>query len=278
MERSPERKTNGDALPEREPAGAAEAARTLRRFFVPPEDAGEDTVYFRGDLARHMGGVLRMRPGMRVAACTGDGAVRLVELERFGREEIAGRVVACSAQQPDAAVQVTLYQGMPKGDKLEQIIQKCTELGVYALFPVQTQRSVARLAEERAAKKTARWQKIAREASQQARRLQVPQIGPCLSWQELLQCLERRAAAGELCVVLWEEETALGLRTLLRGTPAPRAVSLLVGPEGGLAPEEVAQLRKLGVRSAGLGPRILRTETAGPAALAMLLYEYGDLG
>lgn len=269
---------NGAERTEQAAQQAAAKVRSLRRFFVPPEAIEGDTVYFRGELARHIGGVLRMRAGERVAVCTGDGAVRVTELARFDRDEIVGRVVDTLARQEDTAVRVTLYQGMPKGDKLELIVQKCTELGVSAVVPVEMRRSVARLDGGKADKKTERWQKIAQEASQQSKRLQTPQVGPYLRWNDFVRRAAQEMQAGGLCVVLWEDEETLGLRALLRESAPPEQISLVVGPEGGLAPEEVAQLRALGARSASLGPRVLRTETAGLAALSMVLYEYGELG
>ena len=178
--------------------------------------------------------------------------------------------------QTETDVELILYQGMPKGDKLELIIQKCTELGVSAVVPVETARSIVHLDSNKAAKKIERWQKIAQEASQQSKRIQVPQIGPYLQWKQFLQQIQREDG---LTIVFWEDEQTQGLKALLRNqTEKPKCIQLIVGPEGGLAEDEVEQLRQLGVVSASLGKRILRTETAGMAGIAMVLYEYDELG
>lgn len=248
----------------------------MRRFFVAPEAVQGDTVLFDGQLAHHMGKVLRLAAGQQVTVCTGDGAAYVVELEQFSKTAVSGRILERLEDQQETAVQVVLYQGMPKGDKLELIIQKCTELGVSAVIPVETSRSVARLDGGKAAKKAERWQKIALEASQQSKRVQAPTIGPYLQWKPFLQQLQQDDG---LTVVFWEDEQTQGLRQLLEQLPqTPQRVNLVVGPEGGLSAEEVAQLRQAGAVSASLGKRILRTETAAMVGVGLVLYQFAQLG
>lgn len=248
----------------------------MRRFFVAPEAVQGNTVVFDKELAHHMGNVLRLTAGEQVSVCTGDGAVFLVELEQFTKESVNGTILERLTDQQDTTVQVTLYQGMPKGDKLEFIIQKCTELGVRAIVPVETSRSVVHLDGNKAEKKTERWQKIAQEASQQSKRIQVPQIGPYLQWKPFLQQLQEKDA---LTIVFWEDEQTQSLKHLLKNvSQQPEKINLIVGPEGGLSEDEILQLRAAGAVSASLGKRILRTETAGLAGISMILYEYNDLG
>lgn len=247
----------------------------MRRFFVTPEAVQDDIVIFDAELARHMGKVLRLSVGEQVTVSTGDGTAYLVELDRFEKNSVTGRVVERMDNLRETEIDVVLYQGMPKGDKLELIIQKCTELGVHAVIPVETGRSVVHLDSAKAVKKLDRWQKIAQEAGQQSKRVQVPMVGPYYNWKQMLKELEQ---ADGLTIVFWEDEQTQSLKALLRNqAQKPKRINLIVGPEGGLSEEEVEQLRALGAVSASLGKRILRTETAGMAGLSMIMYEFDEL-
>ena len=247
----------------------------MRRFFVTPEAVQENMVQFDAELARHMGKVLRLTAGEQVTVCTGDGSAYLVELEQFSKDAVTGRILEQMDNLQETAVEVVLYQGMPKGDKLELIIQKCTELGVNQVIPVETGRSVVHLDGNKVGKKLERWQKIAQEASQQSKRVQVPTVGPYYNWKQMLKALEE---AEGLTIVFWEDEQTQSLKALLRSQAAkPQRINLVVGPEGGLSEDEVAQLRDLGAVSASLGKRILRTETAGMAGISMIMYELDEL-
>ena len=247
----------------------------MRRFFVTPEAVQEDTVVFDAELARHMGKVLRLSSGEQVTVSTGDGTAYLVQLDNFEKDSVTGHILERMENLQETELKVVLYQGMPKGDKLELIIQKCTELGVGAVVPVETSRSVVHLDSSKASKKLDRWQKIAQEASQQSKRVQVPMIGPYYNWKQLLKELEQ---AEGLTIVFWEDEQTQSLKALLRSqAEKPQRINLVVGPEGGLSEEEVEQLRALGAVSASLGKRILRTETAGMTGISMIMYEFDEL-
>lgn len=247
----------------------------MRRFFIAPDGVQQDTVVFDAELAHHMGTVLRLMPGEQVTVCTGDGMAYVVELEQFTKDSVTGRIIERLENQTETDVQIVLYQGMPKGDKLELIVQKCTELGVSAVIPVETSRSIVHLDGSKAAKKLERWQKIAQEASQQSKRVQVPTVGPYLSWK---QCLQQLREQDGLTIVFWEDEQTKSLKTMLRSQEQkPARINLIVGPEGGLSEAEVQQLREIGAVSVSLGKRILRTETAGMAGIAIVMYEYDEL-
>ena len=247
----------------------------MRRFFVAPEAVQDDIVQFDAELARHMGKVLRLTAGEQVTVSTGDGTAYLVELTEFQKDAVTGRILERMENLQETAIEVVLFQGMPKGDKLELIIQKCTELGVSAVVPVETSRSVVHLDSGKAAKKLERWQKIAQEASQQSKRVQVPTVGPYYNWKQFLQHLSEQNG---LTIVFWEDEQTQSLKAFLRSqAKKPQRINLVVGPEGGLSEEEVEQLRALGAVSASLGKRILRTETAGMAGISMVMYEFDEL-
>lgn len=247
----------------------------MRRFFVAPEAIKDDQLTIEGELSHHISRVLRMNVGEEAEFASGDGRLFVGRLAAITKTQILVALLREEEAPADTTIQITLYQGLPKGDKLELIIQKCTELGAARFVPVVTKRSVVRLDEAKGAKKAERWQKIAQEASQQCKRLAVPEVSAPLSWQQFMNNLPPE----ELTLVLWEDEATQGLRNFLQShDPLPARINLLVGPEGGLEEAEVAQLKKLGAQSISLGARILRTETAGLAAIAMVLYQSGDLG
>lgn len=244
-------------------------------FFVAPAAVGEGQVRLDPEQTHHLLDVLRARPGDRFTAVCA-GVAYLAELTVTGQRQAVGRLLSADPLQQEPAVAVTLFQGLPKGDKLEWIIQKCTELGAVALVPVTTERTVARVPADKEMSRVERWQRIAREAAEQSHRGAVPQVGRPETWPAAVA----RARAFDLSLVLWEGLAAagagVGLREVLAARPFPATVALYVGPEGGLAAAEVQQAEAAGARAIRLGPRILRTETAALAALAALLYAAGD--
>ena len=167
-------------------------------------------------------------------------------------------------------MRVTLYQGVPKGDKMEYIVQKCTEAGVSRIVPVNMPRCVARLSADDE-KKRVRWQRIAREAAKQAFRASVPEITPPVSISELPGLLSGHA----LALVPWEEAQSGTLRTLI--TPDTHDLAIVIGPEGGMSDEDIAPMLAAGARTVTLGPRIFRTETAGLAAIVAAMTMSGNL-
>ena len=171
---------------------------------------------------------------------------------------------------PEPSIKITLYQGIPKGEKMDYITQKCTEAGISRIVPVTFSRCVARWEGKDAAKKQARFQRIAAEAAKQSGRALIPEISMPLSLKQV--CAE--LAQFELALVPWEEERGSGIRAKWRGE---KRVALVIGPEGGIAPEEMAQMKAAGAASVTLGPRIFRTETAGLAAAVSLLTISGDM-
>ncbi len=244
----------------------------MRRFRVEPDPGGGSRVLFELTDAHHLARVLRLGPGDLVQALDGRGhdvTVRLVQVDAQGA---AGVVVAGSARRTESPVELTLAQGIPKGDKLERIIGMATELGVQRVVPLLTARTIARPDPGRWPHRLERCRRVAREAAKQSGRAVVPEIDSPRSLEEWLAA--SRPAGLLLC--LWEGEAA-GLTAVLPAGGVERA-SVVVGPEGGLSEAEVAELRAAGAVVAGLGPRILRTETAGPVALALLQSRYGDLG
>lgn len=244
----------------------------MRRFAIAPERVVDGRVTFDALETRHLARVLRLGPGDTVVASDGAGHDYTVRLDAV-RPRATGVVVGVAEAAGESPLAVTLVQGLPKGDKLETIVRAATELGVARVVPALAARTVVRLGERQAAARLTRWQRVAREAAKQCGRRVVPDVTPP---RALADCLDE-ARDADLALCLWEGDAA-PLATALTEAPRPRRVAVLVGPEGGLDGREVAAARARGWRVVGLGARILRTETAGPAILAILQSRWGDLG
>ena len=227
--------------------------------------------------ARHARDVLRLRAGDRFILC--DGAMRDHECEivSLSREGAIARVVSVSDNMAEPVYDAILYQGLPKGDKMDEIVRKCVELGVTRVVPVACARSITQwaAADRGMNAKIERLQRIAREAAKQCGRGRVPEILPPIPFSEAV----RDATMADFAFLPWENERETSIRSLLEefraqkelGSTSPRPViAFLIGPEGGFEAGEVAAALGAGIRPVTLGRRILRTETAGPAVLAMM--------
>ncbi|MBI4279095.1 MAG: 16S rRNA (uracil(1498)-N(3))-methyltransferase [Armatimonadetes bacterium] len=243
------------------------ALHRLHRFLVTPGHVQGDRLRLAGPEARHAAVVLRLRAGDHLLAFDGRTTEYLVEVERCGPAEVTGRILEARPAGGTLAVHLTLVQGLAKGAKMDAIVRMGTELGVAAFIPVAAARSVARA---EAAGRVERWRRIAREASKQAHRTAIPEVHEICSFEEAL----RQIAGCDLCLMPWEEERGQTIGQALAGRRAAARVALIIGPEGGFAAEEVAQAKAAGVTTVSLGPLIFRTETAGPAAVAMVMYEF----
>ncbi|AJE04584.1 16S rRNA (uracil(1498)-N(3))-methyltransferase [Geobacter pickeringii] len=247
----------------------------MRRFILPGADLSGEAVEVRGDLFRHMAKVLRLKIDTSVQLADGCGIECSGVIREIGRESLLVAIMQRRATAPPAAApRITLYQGLPKGDKMELILQKCTELGVSEVVPFPAVRSVSRVAREREAEKLRRWQRVAEEASRQAGRPLVPTVRYAADGMKGVAA----EADHDLRLLLWEGEQITGLRETLSARPLPASIAVIVGPEGGITPEEAELAREKGFIPVTLGQRILRTETAGIALVAILQYLFGDLG
>lgn len=240
----------------------------MPRFFTG--QVNRERALIVGEDARHIALALRMKAGERLTVCDADGQDYQCVIERISPEQVELRVeeVAPSAGEP--GVWITLYQALPKGDKLELIVQKAVELGASAIVPVLTSRCVSRPDEKSFAKKRERLQKIALEAAGQSGRGMVPEVRPLLPYPA---ALDEMAKSG--CPVLFYERATRPLGEVL--APRPPVLSLLVGAEGGFSPQEAEQAAAAGLAVCTMGPRILRCETAPLYALSAIGYTYENM-
>jgi len=258
----------------------------MQRYFVDPVQITEQQVVLTGDDARHLGAVMRAKPGDAFIACDGQGRNVLAKIESIDREAIRANIVQVLPTSAEMTWRVTVAQSLPKGDKLETVIQKGTEAGAFAFQPFLSRRTVVQYDARKEAKRAERWRKIAKEAAEQSHRSIVPEVRSVCDWKKLLSGF----SAYDLVLWCYEEEgrAGKGLRRTLaefRKGQGGRAagdrlpsVLLVVGPEGGFAPEEAEAAAASGAVPIGLGGRILRTETAALYALACIAYESGELG
>jgi 16S rRNA (uracil1498-N3)-methyltransferase len=242
------------------------------RLFVPlPPVPGSDVV-LTAERRHYLVHVLRLAEGSSLEVFDGTG--RAFDARVLSVDARQVRLELSPARNTPPRRAVSVLQGLPKGDKLEWVLQKGTELGASAFYPVATARSVVKLEPKRAEERTARWTKIVEEAARQCRRNDVPKVHTPRPLLEAARSLE----PGTVLLVLDEEETAVPLSEAFRSCAPQAPVALVVGPEGGLAREEIAGLVALGARGVSLGARILRTETAALAALAVMAHLDGELG
>ncbi|PWG61995.1 16S rRNA (uracil(1498)-N(3))-methyltransferase [Sediminicurvatus halobius] len=210
----------------------------------------------------------RLKPGAELALFDGRGGEYRAVLLALGRREAQVRVEAHDPREAESPLQLTLLQGVSKGERMDFAVQKAVELGVSRIVPVLTARSVVRLDDRRAGRRQRHWQAVAASACEQCGRNRVPAIA---TPAPLAAALAEGAGA---CGLVLDPGSETGVAAL----PARPAYTLLVGPEGGLAPEEIAEAARAGFTRLRLGPRVLRTETAAVAALATLQLRFGDLG
>jgi 16S rRNA (uracil1498-N3)-methyltransferase len=244
----------------------------VTRFHLARDAVHGDRVIFDAAAAHHLGRVLRAAAGDLVQAVDADGALLSVSLTTIAPRAAEGVIVARARLETESPLRLTLAQAVPKGDKMEGIVRMTTELGVCRVIPLLTERTVVRPEPDRWAARLTRWQRVAREAAQQSGRAAVPEITP----PRALSGWRPDAEADGLLICFWEEEPR-GLEGRLPAGPCA-AATVIVGPEGGLTAAEVGGLIDAGALVAGLGPRALRTETAGAVAVALLQARYGDLG
>lgn len=247
---------------------------SVRRFMVHSSCIRDGYAVVEGDLHNHIARVLRLGIGAFVQLTDENGVVYggTITLVAKSKLEMAVSVMTVSAESHDSAPKITICQALPKGDRIDLILQKCTELGAHDFCLFGGRRSVARVREEQRAGKLERWKRITSEAARQCGRTDVPPV----SWRS--SALDAAADAGQqLRLILWEDEREHSLKQTLTAREKPTSVVVAIGPEGGFDPLEVEQFICQGFQPVSLGSRILRTETASIAILAVMQYMWDGM-
>lgn len=241
----------------------------MYRFFVEKEQIGEKMIRIVGSDVNHIRNVLRMKPGEEILISDGEKKEYHCEIKTLDPEYVEAGIMFVKEEGLELPSKVYLFQGLPKNDKMELIIQKAVELGVYAVVPVATKRAVVKLDDKKEAKKLTRWQSISESAAKQAKRLIIPEVMPVMSFKEAVafsQTMDVRLMPYELA------ENMAYTRQVLSQIKPGQNIGIFIGPEGGFAEEEVELALNSRMETITLGKRILRTETAGMTVLSILMY------
>ena len=246
----------------------------MYQFFVEPSQIQGNKIIITGKDVNHIRKVLRMKPGEEISVKNGseDKEYRC-GIEELGEEEIICELRFIKEEGVELPSKIYLFQGLPKADKMELIIQKAVELGVYEVIPVASKRAVVKLDEKKAKSKVQRWQGIAQAAAKQSKRGIIPRVQEVMSFEEAAQ-YSRRAQVGLIPYELAEEngQNMQKTKAIIGSIKPGEDVAVFIGPEGGFAREEIQEALGEGLVPITLGKRILRTETAGMAVLAILMY------
>lgn len=252
----------------------------MRRFFTEPDniDLNNSTLTIIDD-AVHISKVLRMECGDKIIVFDGTGYEYEAELINIEKEKSTANILERSLSELEPEIKVTLFQGIPKSDKLEIIVQKAVELGVHDIVPVKTTRSVAKIADDKKGQqKIERLNKISKEAAKQCGRGLVPKVSMPVTFNVMAESLKNF----DLSIMFYEElghDGRKNLKDILRANKDAVSIAVLIGPEGGFSPSEAETIQNMDGKMfcAGLGKRILRTETAGSTALSVIMYEKDEI-
>ncbi|HFE37198.1 MAG TPA: 16S rRNA (uracil(1498)-N(3))-methyltransferase [Gammaproteobacteria bacterium] len=240
------------------------------RFYVPIELAVGVSCQIPVEKARHMIQVLRLPVGTKVILFNGDGCEYSALLTEVKKKAVIVNILSSKTENRESPLTIHLLQGLSKGERMDFVIQKCTELGVASICPVITARNTVKLNHTRLAKKHTHWQKIIHAACEQSGRNTLPELQQTTNFEAIV----RTYATNNVLKLILQPEAGMALRQIPQN---PSTVVLLVGAEGGFAPEELALAAQHGFTSLSFGPRILRTETAGLAATAGVQAKWGDI-
>ena len=242
----------------------------MPKFFFDSSKIQDGVVALEGENARHLLKVLRVKVGDGLILCDGEAFDYDATVKSISKDSLEVYLIKKYENSSEPRTKITLFQGLPKGDKLSYIVEKAVEAGIYEITPVLMKRSVARSDKIEFAKKAARFQKIAESAAKQSNRGIIPQINGLHSLGEAIAGRE----SFDLLLMPYECERDQTLKKVLRCWPNADKIAVFIGPEGGFDQEEADTLIKAGFHPVSLGPRILRTETAGIASIFEILYEY----
>lgn len=241
----------------------------MYRFFVDESQISEDSIVITGQDVNHIKNVLRMKLGETVLVSNGQDREYTCVLAEITDDEVIAKIEDVDGPARELPVKVTLFQALPKGDKMETVIQKMVELGAHEIVPVSTKRCIVKLDAKKAVAKTKRWNAISESAAKQSKRGIVPNVAEPVTYKQALE----QASKLDMILIPYEEAEDMGHTRKIIGEIKPgMSVGVFIGPEGGFAPEEVEEAIAKGAHAITLGKRILRTETAGMALMAVVMF------
>ncbi|MCI8875633.1 MAG: 16S rRNA (uracil(1498)-N(3))-methyltransferase [Lachnospiraceae bacterium] len=241
----------------------------MYQFFVTEEQIGREFITITGGDVNHIKNVLRMRPGETIRVSNQKGQDYFCKISEVGEDFVQADILETGAATTELPGKIYLFQGIPKGDRMEHVIEKAVELGVYEIIPVRMRYCVVKLDDKKQQAKLKKWQALAMAAAKQSKRSLVPNIHPVMSYKEAIAY----AFQSEACLIPYENENGMeGTKAALKKIRGKESVSILIGPEGGFAPEEIEAVKSRG-EVISLGKRILRTDTAAITAMSMVMME-----
>lgn len=248
----------------------------MRRIFI--KDILKEKIVITGGDAHHLGHVMRAKAGDRLVVADDVGSVAEMEITGFTAETVELALVKYIEEKTESDINIILAQCLPKGDKLELIVQKSTELGATEIIPLMSRNCVVKYDGKKSKAKVEKWQKIADEAGKQCGRSRLPKVQDIQNFSEWLKKAKEENEE-TLLMMCYENEEQTGIKTLLNGADnSVKNFVIIIGPEGGFSLEEADLAKSLGISSVSLGRRILRAETAAITAVSIVQYEKGDLG
>ncbi len=241
----------------------------MYQFFVTEEQIGREFITITGGDVNHIKNVLRMRPGETIRVSNQKGQDYFCKISEVGEDFVQADILETGAATTELPGKIYLFQGIPKGDRMEHVIEKAVELGVYEIIPVRMRYCVVKLDDKKQQAKLKKWQALAMAAAKQSKRSLVPNIHPVMSYKEAIAY----AFQSEASLIPYENENGMeGTKAALKKIRGKESVSILIGPEGGFAPEEIEAVKSRG-EVISLGKRILRTDTAAITAMSMVMME-----
>lgn len=247
----------------------------MDRFFVEKKNVNleNNTCIIEGEDVKHISKVLRCRVGEELEICDNDNNEYICEITNIDKSQVDLNILKRVDIKRESDLKIKVYQGLPKGPKMEMILQKLTEVGVDEIILVQTKRTVVKVDDKKEDKKIERWERIIYEAAKQSKRGKIPKLRGVLSFKEALADMKEN----DFNIAPYENEKTKTIKQAIKGKDINN-IGIFVGPEGGFEDTEISAIEEIGGQSVSLGPRILRTETASLVASSIVLYELSDLG
>ena len=242
----------------------------MHHFFVSPEQIDNEYVYITGSDVNHIKNVLRMKVSEELLISDGQGKDYVCQVDSMDEDNIKARIVDDQYEGTELPCKLYLFQGLPKADKMEMIIQKAVELGAYSIIPVATKRCVVKLDDKKQDSKIKRWQAISESAAKQSRRGIIPEVGRVMTFKEAI----KMASDMDLALIPYENfKDMVETGKAMSNVTGAKNIAIFIGPEGGFEECEIDYAFENGVKPISLGKRILRTETAGLAILSVLMFQ-----